>query len=285
MTKQMKIILAALAAAVVLIVAGVLFLRRGNSTDETTTPPATQAQATQNTAPPAGAPGGPGVTTPGAGGPGKIAGAPPAPGMPAGPGVSGPSGKQGIFASGPPKAGAPGKPPVQTAKAGVVPIIHNSDPFLIRWKKKPLPPPVFDLVAPMRLAGADIVAPPPNNTIITEVPSRRVSGILTGDGVYAVLENNNGDTEIVKPGSITSDGYRVVAINSDSVKLQRKDGNLLRTQTVPLSDATTAPATMVPAGYNGGPPGYGPPGTSGPGGGITRPGVGGGGGGGMGGAD
>ena len=256
MTKQQKMIQAALAAGVVLIGAGVLFLRQGPNTVGTT---AALAQT-----PPQG-------KNPGEG---PMPGAPPAMGGPTGPGAT----KNGIFANSPPGAKTPSTPAVPGTKSGVVAIHHRSDPFLIGWKKKPLPPPVFALVEPMRIASADIVAPPPPNTIITEVPSRRVSGILTGDGVYAVLENNAGDTEIVKPGSITSDGYRVVAINSDSVKLQRKDGNLIRTQTVPLSDATTV--TVTPANYGGyggygGAPGYNgpPPGVGGGyGGGKFRPG-------------
>jgi|SRR5579884_480252 len=280
MTKQMKIILAALGVGIVLIVAGFLFLRRGNNTEETTPPASPPVQVAQNPTPPVGkgqTAGGPGAKKQGPQGQ-KKAGAPPSSARPAGPGVSAPGAKQGIFAGSPPKAAAAAKPAVQTAKTGIVPIRHRSDPFLIGWRRQPLPPPVFALVSPMRIASADIVAPPPNNTIITEVPSRRVSGILTGDGVYAVLEDNNGDTEIVKPGSITSDGYRVVAINSDSVKLQRRDGNLLRTQTVPLSDATTAPVIVRPAGFSGA-PGFGQPGAGGGGkfgGGLGRPGMGGG---------
>ncbi|HLV81586.1 MAG TPA: hypothetical protein VKT32_14965 [Chthonomonadaceae bacterium] len=273
MTKQTKMMIGTLVVAWVLIVAGVVYLLRGNSAPSAT-PPVQPVQYTPPTAgnPPGKKPGAPGKPKPGA--PGKPNGGPSA-AKPAGPGVN-PGATKGIFASSPPK----GPAAAQAPKTGMVAIKHRSDPFLIGWKKKPLPPPVFDVVLPVRLASADIVAPPAGQTIITEVPSRRVSGILTGDGVYAVLEDNNGDTEIVKPGSVTSDGYRVVAINADSVKLQRKDGNLLRTQTVPLSDATTAPVTVTPAGYPGAPGMNGPPGGY-PGGGY--PGAGGGGRGGKGG--
>jgi hypothetical protein len=97
---------------------------------------------------------------------------------------------------------------------------------------------------PPLVTGARIEQLPPLHTRERVVPDRRVSAILQGDGIYAVLEGV-GDPEIVKPGSVTSDGYRVVAISSDSVTLRKVEGGLTYTQVVPLSDTMTADEEAV----------------------------------------
>jgi hypothetical protein len=86
---------------------------------------------------------------------------------------------------------------------------------------------------------------------------------MNGDGVYAILEGGNSEPEIVKPGMQTSDGYRVVSITSDAVKLERKYGNYIFTQTVPLSDVPIGgpqTAGFRPRGGGIGQPGVGFPG-------------------------
>lgn len=101
---------------------------------------------------------------------------------------------------------------------------------------------------------------------VREVATRRVSGIMSGDGVFAILEGaDGGDPEIIKPGSMTRDGYRVVAITSDTVKLQRKDGNVIRTQIVPLTDASSTQQQSNSGlfGGRGGAGGSGFPGSNG----------------------
>lgn len=171
-------------------------------------------------------------------------------------------------------AGAAGK--AGPTKRSVPPIKVVKDPFYISWKKAPLPPYVFNEVEPLRLASADVKAPPPQDTVVREVPTRRVSGIMSGEGIYAILESGGDNVEIVKPGSKTYDGYKVVSITADSVKLERRDGNYIYTQIVPLTDVPVGAQT---ASYGGQRPGMGgvPGGFPGaPGG---RPGFGGGGGG------
>ncbi len=195
-----------------------------------------------------------------AGGPGM--GASPAnPAMnPGAPGAGAPfpgGAKGGIFANKPPA----GKPGAQVAAAP--PSNRHADPFQPLWKSPNNFTPVFDLVDPIRVASAVVPTPPPPNTEIREIPTRRVSGIMNGDGVYAILEGGNSEPEIVKPGSRTSDGYRVVSISADSVKLQRKEGNYILTQIVPLSDVPVS--GVQPAGFRGGPGGFpGRPGFGGP---------------------
>ena len=112
----------------------------------------------------------------------------------------------------------------------------NRDPFRVTWTR-PIPPPyVFNDIQPIRVASAFVNAPPPLDAEIRLLPQRRVSGILEGDGVYAILEGAGGDPEIVKPGSVTRDGFKVVSITSKTVKLERKQGRLLLVQSIPLSD-------------------------------------------------
>jgi hypothetical protein len=164
---------------------------------------------------------------------------------------------------GTPAAAAPAAPSKPAKPAGPPPGGRHREPFLVPWHVPPAPPYIFTEVEPIRLARADVQTPAPPNTEIHEMPTRRVSGIMTGDGVYAILESGTSEPEIVKPGSLTTDGYRVISINADSVKLQRKDGNYLLTQIVPLSDIPPGSATVTAGyrgGFQGGYPGGGNPG-------------------------
>ena len=64
------------------------------------------------------------------------------------------------------------------------------DPFKIDWRKMPPPPYVFNdpNIQPLRVASADIEVPPVGDVAVREVANRRVSGIMSGDGVFAILE-------------------------------------------------------------------------------------------------
>ncbi len=148
--------------------------------------------------------------------------------------------------------GAPGAPSVMGTPPGAAPGAKASDPFQVAsarnpnkkdpffptWHTDPPPPDIFQDIQPIRVADQQIDTPPVGDVTVREVPTRRVSGIMSGDGIYAIIEQN-GESEIVKPGSRTKDGYTVVSIDNDTVKLRRKDNNIIRTQTVPLSDEST----------------------------------------------
>lgn len=123
-----------------------------------------------------------------------------------------------------------------------LPYKPRRDPFFVDWHVPPSPPNIFTEVQPLRVATYNVVTPSLPNTEVREIPNRRVSGIMSGEGVFAILESGAGEPEIVKPGMQTSDGYTVVSINVDSVKLQKKEGNLIYTQVVPLSDLPTNPS-------------------------------------------
>jgi hypothetical protein len=172
--------------------------------------------------------------------------------------------------------GGPGGAPKQTAT--LFPKKPGFDPFKVTWAPPPVPADPFDYVQPLRVASVGVQAPPAQPVQVREVADRRVSGIMSGDGVFAIIEQN-GNSEIVKPGGTTSDGYRVISINDDSVKLQKREGNVIRTQVVQLSDVQTGGTTQnfgrnmmggpggFPGGRPGGFPGGGFPGAGRPGGG------------------
>ncbi len=174
-------------------------------------------------------------------------------------------------------AAAPGLPLVTPAPQRVLVYRgRRQDPFFIDWKL-PVPPPyVFDEVEPIRVASAGVVAPPSQPVEVREQPEMRVSGIMTGDGVFAILESG-GKVDVVKPGSSvdipvggqTNRTYRVVSITKEKVRLRSQVGNYIYTQEVPLSDvAVGTPARMGMGGPGGPGGGFGGPGSGGPGGGF-----------------
>lgn len=78
--------------------------------------------------------------------------------------------------------------------------------------------------------GFVLIADPPVET--TEVvqpfeaqPYRRLSGVLIGDSVYAIIELENGQTAIIRPGSkIPNSEWTVVSIDAETAVL-RREGN------------------------------------------------------------
>ncbi len=138
-----------------------------------------------------------------------------------------------------------GAPAAQTASATTAPPPpggmpqHRPDPFRPWWPNVNPPPPVLSFVSPVRIAISDSAAPENQPGIeIKEVPNQRVAGILSGNGVYALLDGPEGQT-VVKPGDPVGE-YTVASINPDSVVLKRevKNGQFKQTytQVVPLTD-------------------------------------------------
>jgi hypothetical protein len=132
------------------------------------------------------------------------------------------------------------------------------DPFRPWWDTRPIPPPVLSLLSPVRIAAPSSGPGPEVKVEVQEVPDRRVAGILTGNGVYALIEGA-GSMEVVKPGDVLADGYRVVKISSSSVTLKKEVGNTTFTQVVPLTDVGSS-QTMFGGPRLGGPGGPGLPG-------------------------
>lgn len=103
-------------------------------------------------------------------------------------------------------------------------------------------------------------------------PYRRISGIVIGDAVYAILEEN-GRSTIIRPGSrIPDTEWVVVSIDRDGVTL-RRPGNVKPNEiTVRLEVAPPGMGGSAPAGPQGGPAGFAAPGGAGRGGGAAAPG-------------
>lgn len=165
--------------------------------------------------------------------------------------------------------------------AAATPVTHagrRKDPFYVDWTQPRPVPNIFEEVEPIRLASDFVPTPPPKPYEVRETPQMRVSGILTGDGVFAIVESPNIDrgAAVVKPGSTLDIGvegqtkrtYKVVSITKDMVKLRSQVGNVIYTQEVPLSDVSVGtPARGFAGGpgggVGGGPAGIGPGGSSG----------------------
>lgn len=114
-------------------------------------------------------------------------------------------------------------------------------------------------------------------------PYRRLSGIIVGDSVYAILEDGSGEPEIIRPGMrIPNTEWTVVSIDLEKAVLRRNGNVLPHTVVVRLESPPPGMGggTNTGGGQPGGPsvPG-GPPGGSGmpgrPGGGNGRGGFGG----------
>lgn len=126
-----------------------------------------------------------------------------------------------------------------------------------------------------QMGSFTVVYEPPQETAVGTVPQmepqpyRRLSGIIVGDSVYAILENGTGTPEIIRPGMrIPNTEWTVVSIDQDKAVLRRNGNVLPKTVVVRLE---SPPAGMAGnSGTNGRPPGMGNPG--GPPGGFGRPG-------------
>jgi hypothetical protein len=175
-----------------------------------------------------------------------------------GPGVSGPMSGGGGGPIGMPGMGAaPGGQATAVASAkpkNTSPAPNfRADPLRPWWDTTPVPPPVLSYVDPVRIAITNSAAEEkPAGVEIQEVPTRRVAGILTGNGVYALIDDFNGKAEVVKPGQVLDDGYRVASINANSVVLKKEIDNRTYTQVVPLTDAGSTTFSGPAMGPGGG---------------------------------
>jgi hypothetical protein len=164
------------------------------------------------------------------------------------------------FAAGGAAPGAPGRPGAGASVAQpprrIVYGGRRTDPFYVSWTL-PVPPPyVFNEVEPIRLASDYVPTPPAQPYEVREQPEMRVSGIMTGDGVFAILESGGDKVDVVKPGSSvdisvgqTKRTYKVVSITKDKVRLRSQVGNVIYTQEVPLSDVAVGVAARAPGGF------------------------------------
>jgi len=167
---------------------------------------------------------------------------------PMGGGMGGPMG--GGMTGGTQEAGA------QLPRVTSKPPSVRPDPFAPWWSTTPPPPPAITLVEPYRVATRESVVRPPEEKVeVEEVPNRRVAGIATGQGVYALVEGPEGQN-VVRPGDMVGE-YRVEAIRSRSVILKRTVGNVTYTQEVPLTDVGSQVRATYVGGMRGAPGGAG----------------------------
>ncbi len=101
-------------------------------------------------------------------------------------------------------------------------------------------------------------------------PYRRLSGIVVGDSVLAILEEEGKTPIIVTPGMmIPNSPWQVVSIDQDKAILRRSGKTKPNQIVVRLEQPRFSPANQGGGGFPGGPPGGGFPG--GPGGGGLPP--------------
>jgi hypothetical protein len=90
----------------------------------------------------------------------------------------------------------------------------------------PLQPPPPEIVVGLPPVGvvAGGLRPPGAGMGEARVGNRRVAGLLFNDQAWAILEDETGETFIVKPGDVVQ-GLRITAIARDSLFLMDREGN------------------------------------------------------------
>jgi len=217
MTEQRKkqlMIAGALVAVVALVLVFVAFRSRGG--EEVTTP--TEIATSPGPTPVGGAelPSAGGGPT--AGGPPYATAAGPAPG--AMPGAGGPSATDIGIMKPPPNAKprvAPRKDPFQP-----FPLPPEWLEVIRRTNQAAQPPLIYQWALPAVAAGKTTYVSGPS-TAMPGLPyavatgSRRMSGILWDGRVWAIIETDDGQSHVVKPGDVLDDGSRIAAISRDSM--------------------------------------------------------------------
>lgn len=208
-----------------------------------------------------------------ASGPGSQTNPPFAGRLPGGRPMGAPPGAPG-FASAPGSAGSSAPGPQEVAVASVPDA--RADPFApyggviaIRHIDRPR----VDTFAPSVLITDYVPPTPPTSLLVASTPAMgtqqanpasligRVSGVMLGNGAYALIDNN-GQSSVLQPGDPVPGGGQLISIESDSISV-KINGQIVK---VPIStDENTPPGSQQgPPGNNYGPPGNnnGPPGNN-----------------------
>lgn len=116
----------------------------------------------------------------------------------------------------------------------------RSDPMKPWWDTRPKVPSVLTRVSPVRIA---IPSTPPKEregaVVFASRTGWRVSGILAGSGVLALLDGPEG-SYVVRPGQTLDDGFRVETIAADAVTLTKTEGRRSIVESIRLTDRTAA---------------------------------------------
>ena len=139
------------------------------------------------------------------------------------PGEAAPAAAGGEEAAAAAPAAAAG-PSVGVVQMGIGPAEPTRpDPFLsFEPPPQPTPPELLVTMPPvgivpggLRPGGITLAGP--------RVGNRRVAGVLFNDQAWAILEDEDGETFIVKPGDVVA-GIRITAIARSSIFLMDRDG-------------------------------------------------------------
>ncbi len=123
-----------------------------------------------------------------------------------------------------PAAAAAPAPSLGVVKMGTGPAEPTRPtPFLtFEPPPQPTPPELLVSLPPVGLVPGGL-RPPGAGPVGPRVGNRRVAGLLFNDQAWAILEDEDGETFIVKPGDVV-DGIRITAIARDSIFLMDRDG-------------------------------------------------------------
>jgi hypothetical protein len=190
----------------------------------------------------------------GAGGAGAPASGMGAPGSPGG-GAKRPigMGAAAVAGTGAEAAGGGAYPSVGVVKMGIGPTEPSRiDPFETFNPPVTAPPPevMVSLPAVGLVQGG---LRPGGLTGVAKVGSRRVAGLFFGDKVYAVLEDEDRKTYLVKPGDVVQ-GIRIIAISRDSIFIRDRDGNRWEVPLRGMEPTTASGSADNPAELSQSPP-------------------------------
>jgi hypothetical protein len=114
---------------------------------------------------------------------------------------------------------------------------YRADPMRPWWDVSSRKPSVLDFLAPVRIAvhgtAAGRTAP---EYSVQVAPTRRLAGVLTGAGVYALVVGPYGRADVVRPGQVLDDGYRVDSIGRDTVVISKASQSGVAFQSLRLTD-------------------------------------------------
>ena len=139
-------------------------------------------------------------------------------------------GAAGAGAGGPAAAAAGEAPaaPAQYPSIGVVKMgigpaePTREDPFVtFNPPPQPVPPELVVSLPPVGLVAGGLR--PGGAVEVGKIGNRRVAGVLFNDQAWAILEDEDGTTYVVKPGDVV-EGMRIIAIARDSIFLKDRDG-------------------------------------------------------------
>jgi len=157
--------------------------------------------------------------------------------VPAAPGAAAPA-----AAGGEAPAAAGAGPSVGVVQMGIGPAEPTRpDPFLsFEPPPQPTPPELLVSLPPVGVVAGGL-RPGGVTTAGPRVGNRRVAGLLFNDQAWAILEDEDGETFIVKPGDVV-DGIRITALSRNSIFLMDRDGKRWEVPLRGLGPGTTVGA-------------------------------------------